>query len=37
MPHWNAGILLCVVIACLSAALGLTWAAAFRTNGRTRK
>lgn len=37
MPHWNAGILLCVVIACLSAALGLTWAAAFRANGRTRK
>ncbi len=34
MPHWNAGILLCGVIGCLSVALGLTWAAAFRANGR---
>jgi len=37
MPHWNAGILLCVVIACLSVALGLTWVAAFRENGRAQK
>jgi len=37
MPHWNAGVLLCVVIACLSVTLGLTWAAAFRENGRTQK
>ncbi len=37
MPHWNAGVLLCLVIACLSAALGLTWAAAFRANERARK
>src|SRR5262245_25705379 len=34
MPHWNAGILLCGVIGCLSVALGLTWAAAFRASGR---
>jgi hypothetical protein len=37
MPHWNAGILLCFVIGCLSVALGLNWAAAFRANGQTRK
>lgn len=37
MPHWTAGVLLCGVIACLSVALGLTWASAFRDNGRTRK
>jgi hypothetical protein len=30
MPYGNAGILLCGVIASLSAALGLHWAAAFR-------
>jgi hypothetical protein len=37
MPHWNAGVLLCVAIACLSVALGLTWATAYRENGRARK
>lgn len=37
MPHWNAGVLLCGVIACLSVALGLTWATAYRENGRTSK
>jgi hypothetical protein len=36
MPYWNAGVLLCGVIACLSVALGLTWATAYRENGRTR-
>jgi hypothetical protein len=36
MTNWTAGILLCVVIGCLSVALGLTWAAASRVNGRTR-
>jgi hypothetical protein len=37
MPYWNAGILLCGVIAFLSTALGLHWAAAFRANERARK
>lgn len=37
MPNWNAGVLLCGVSACLSVALGLTWATVYRENGRTRK
>jgi hypothetical protein len=37
MPYWNAGILMCGVIASLSAALGLHWAAAFRANEKARK
>jgi hypothetical protein len=37
MPHWNAGILLCAVIALLSAALALNWVAASRANGQKHK
>jgi hypothetical protein len=37
MPYWNAGILMCGVIASLSATLGLHWAAAFRANEKARK
>ena len=37
MPHWTAAILLCGVIASLSAALALHWAATFRANGPKHK